>query len=124
MKQFFILVFFLFCCFTSKPQINSNKLWYRQPAKVWEEALPVGNGRLGAMIFGDPGQEVIQLNEESIWAGSKINNNNLEAITHLKELQAALFKSNYKDALELADKYFLGTPPRKPQLSATWQFID
>lgn len=54
-------------------------LWYEQPANVWVEALPVGNGRLGAMVFGHPFTERIQLNEESLWAGSPINNNNPDA---------------------------------------------
>ena len=91
---------------------NSLKLWYRQPASVWEEALPVGNGRLGAMVFGDPVHERLQINEESIWAGSKINNNNPDALKTLPVLQKALFESRYKDALKLADENFLGTPPR------------
>ncbi len=88
------------------------ELWYDRPADKWEEALPVGNGRIGAMIFGNPVHEVIQLNEESIWAGSKINNNNPEALKHLKELQQALFKSRYEEAARLAEKYMIGTPPR------------
>ena len=91
---------------------NSLKLWYRQPASVWEEALPVGNGRLGAMVFGDPVHERLQINEESIWAGSKINNNNPNALKTLPVLQKAIFESRYKDALKLADENFLGTPPR------------
>ncbi len=88
------------------------KLWYKAPAKVWEEALPVGNGRLGAMVFGNAVNERIQINEESIWAGSKINNNNPKALTALPELQTALFESRYKDAFKIADENFLGTPPR------------
>ena len=49
------------------------ELWYEQPAKNWEEALPVGNGRLGAMIAGSPDQETIWLNEDSIWSGKPLN---------------------------------------------------
>ncbi len=74
--------------------------------------MPVGNGRLGAMVFGNPVHERIQLNEESIWAGSKINNNNPKALKALPELRDALFGSRYKDALKLAEDNFLGTPPR------------
>jgi alpha-L-fucosidase 2 len=91
---------------------NRLKLWYNQPAVLWEEALPVGNGRLGAMVFGDPVHERLQLNEESLWAGSKIENNNREALTHLPEVRDALFKGEYTRALELSGKYLLGTPPR------------
>ncbi len=87
------------------------KLWYRQPAMAWEEALPAGNGRLGAMVFGDPVNEHLQLNEESIWAGSKINNNNPDALRTLPSLRKALFESRYRDALKLAGDNFLGTPP-------------
>lgn len=96
---------------TEKPN-DSMKLWYRQSASAWEEALPVGNGRLGAMVFGDPVNERLQLNEESIWAGSKINNNNPDALKNLPELQKALFESKYSKALKIADKNLLGTPPR------------
>ena len=46
------------------------RLWYAQPARNWNEALPVGNGRLGAMVFGGPSKERLQLNEESLWAGT------------------------------------------------------
>jgi alpha-L-fucosidase 2 len=91
---------------------NDLELWYKSPAQKWTEALPVGNGRLGGMVFGDYNHERIQLNEESVWAGSKINNNNPQAKEHLKEIQKAIFKDEYKKALELSDKYLLGTPPR------------
>ena len=115
--SYFLAVFYF--CFaiagcknSSEIKTSDLKLWYKNPASVWEEALPVGNGRLGAMIFGDPVHERLQLNEESIWAGSKINNNNPNALKALPELQKALFESRYKDALKLAEENFLGTPPR------------
>ncbi len=96
----------------NKPEKAADiKLWYKQPASAWEEALPVGNGRIGAMVFGDPVHEHLQLNEESIWAGSKINNNNPNALKTLPKLQKAIFESRFKDALKLADENFLGTPP-------------
>jgi alpha-L-fucosidase 2 len=95
-----------------KPVDNSLTLWYEQPAKVWDEALPVGNGRLGAMVFGDPLNERIQINEESIWAGCPVNNNNPGSLTHLPEIQKALFESRFKDAWQLANDHMLGTPPR------------
>jgi alpha-L-fucosidase 2 len=100
------------CSKSSDKNGDALKLWYNQPALVWEEALPVGNGRLGAMVFGNPVNERLQLNEESIWAGSKMNNNNPNALKSLPELQKALFDSRYKDAFEIADKNLLGTPPR------------
>jgi alpha-L-fucosidase 2 len=92
---------------------NSDlELWYKSPAKIWTEALPVGNGRLGGMIFGGYRKERIQLNEESVWAGSRINNNNPQARTHLVEIQQAIFKGDYKNALDMSNKYLLGTPPQ------------
>jgi alpha-L-fucosidase 2 len=100
------------CNKSSVESKNPLKLWYENPASVWEEALPVGNGRLGAMVFGNPVNERLQLNEESIWAGSKINNNNPDALKALPALQKALFESRYKDAFKIADENFLGTPPR------------
>ncbi|MCD6543887.1 MAG: glycoside hydrolase N-terminal domain-containing protein, partial [Flavobacteriaceae bacterium] len=53
----------------SKNSSFNNTIWYAQPATKWMQALPVGNGRLGAMVFGDPQKERIQLNEDSMWAG-------------------------------------------------------
>ena len=111
--QFLIITVVLTgCSKTPDNQLDELKLWYKQPATVWEEALPVGNGRLGAMVFGDPVHERLQLNEESIWAGSKLNNNNPDALKALPELQKALFNNNYKTALKIAGANFLGTPPR------------
>lgn len=96
----------------SLAQKNDLELWYQQPAKEWGEALPVGNGRLGAMVFGKYDHENIQLNEESVWAGSKIDNNNPGAKGHLHEIQQDIFQGKYKKALDLSDKYLVGTPPR------------
>jgi alpha-L-fucosidase 2 len=93
-------------------QNNDLELWYKQPAKEWGEALPVGNGRLGAMVFGNYDHENIQLNEESLWAGSKVDNNNPGAKEHLHEIQQDIFQSEYKKALSLSDQYLVGTPPR------------
>lgn len=77
------------------------KIWYKQPAKNWNEALPVGNGRLGAMVFGKAAEEVIQLNESSLWSGGPVNPNpNPDAAKALPEVRKALFSENY----ELANK--------------------
>jgi alpha-L-fucosidase 2 len=62
------------------------KLWYVSPAKQWTEALPVGNGRLGAMAFGDPCNEIIQLNENTVWAGQPNRNDNAGAKGALPEV--------------------------------------
>jgi len=99
--------------FEKNEKTNSNlKLWYNQPAKKWTEALPIGNGRLGAMVFGGIKNERIQLNEESLWGGVQINNNNPGASKHLAEIQQLLLVGESSKARKLADKYLLGTPPR------------
>ncbi|WP_150452145.1 glycoside hydrolase family 95 protein [Arenibacter lacus] len=64
-----LLVFTIYSCQTQEKETSSNEIWYAQPASQWMEALPVGNGRLGAMVFGDPNNERIQLNEDSMWPG-------------------------------------------------------
>ena len=87
-------------------------LWYQQPAQIWTEALPVGNGRLGAMIFGNPFKERIQLNEESLWAGSQINSNNPEAIENLSIVQQLILDNNLEKATQLIGENMLSTPPR------------
>ena len=89
---------------------SQNILWYKQPAVEWVEALPVGNGRLGGMIFGNPKVEQIQLNEESLWGGSKIANNNPEAFSHLAEIRQLILDGKIPEAFELADKYISGIP--------------
>lgn len=91
---------------------HNNTLWYNQPAKVWEEALPVGNGRLGAMIFGNPYHETIQVNEESLWSGAPINSNNPEAREHLDEIRRLVLEHNYVEANKLVARHMVGTPPR------------
>ncbi|OJY86456.1 MAG: hypothetical protein BGP14_21090 [Sphingobacteriales bacterium 44-15] len=106
-----LLILLVFSSLFSYAQ-EDIQLWYTKPAAIWTDAMPVGNGRLGAMVFGRYGQERIQMNEESIWAGSKINNNNKEAAAHLPEIQQALFKGEYKKALQLSTDYLVGTPPR------------
>ncbi|TWI84557.1 glycoside hydrolase family 95 protein [Chitinophaga japonensis] len=80
-------------------QSNELKLWYRQPATEWTEALPVGNGRLGAMIFGGAREALIQLNEATLWSGGPVNNQvNPEAYKHLPAVREALFKGDYATA--------------------------
>lgn len=96
----------------TKETSSNPKLWYKGPAEKWIEALPIGNGRLGAMVFGGIENERIQLNEESLWAGNKINNNNPESSKHLQEIQQLLLSDENKKARDLADKTMLGTPPR------------
>lgn len=79
------------------------KLWYRQPATVWNEALPIGNGRLAAMVFGGPQKERLQLNEETVWAGEP--GNNIPATDFagaLPEIRNLIFSGKYQEAHDLA----------------------
>ena len=110
MKLLTLSIGLLLSCLSYGQQDNLS-LWYTKPAQKWTDALPVGNGRIGGMVFGGIQQERIQLNEESVWAGAPINNNNLGAKAHLKEIQTAIFNGDYKTANELSKKYLVGTPP-------------
>ncbi|MGC8761264.1 MAG: glycoside hydrolase family 95 protein [Bryobacteraceae bacterium] len=87
------------------------KLWYRRPASQWDEALPVGNGRLGAMVFGGIELERLQLNEETIWAGGPRDPNNPAALKALPEVRRLLFEGRELEATKLAEKTMLGIPP-------------
>ena len=79
-------------------------LRYDHPAARWTEALPVGNGRLGAMVFGDPAAEHLQLNEDSLWSGAPTDGNNPGAKEILPQVRAALFAGDYVKATELSKK--------------------
>jgi len=81
-------------------------LWYDHPAAEWLEALPVGNGRIGAMVFGGVGQERIALNELSLWSGEPQDADEPEARAHLGEIRALLFAGRYAEAEALAGRYF------------------
>ena len=83
---------------------QTQKLWYAQPAKAWEEALPLGNGRLGAMVYGDPASDNIQLNENTFWAGGPHNNINPEALQSLAEIRRLIAVGDHKAAEALAAK--------------------
>jgi alpha-L-fucosidase 2 len=87
-------------------------LWYRQPARNWNEALPAGNGRLGAMVFGGVDTERLQLNEETIWEGFERDANNPNALRALPEVRRLLFEGKELEATELASKTMMGIPER------------
>ncbi|SHE88401.1 glycoside hydrolase family 95 protein [Dysgonomonas macrotermitis] len=77
------------------------KLWYDRPADLWVEALPLGNGRLGAMVYGNPAHEEFQLNEETIWGGSPYNNTNPLAKDALPEIRQLIFEGQNLKAQEM-----------------------
>lgn len=107
----------------AEPSHDDNlKLWDTRPASEWVDALPIGNGRLGAMVFGgsavesdnkanpnpappDPGKETLQLNEGTLWSGMPVDGNNLEAKQYLPEIRkAVLEEKDYHKADELCRK--------------------
>ncbi|MRH41589.1 glycoside hydrolase family 95 protein [Aquibacillus halophilus] len=90
---------------------NKNKrLYYKQPAKEWNEALPIGNGRLGGMVFGRVLKERVQLNEDSVWYGGPRDRNNPDALKHLPQIRKLLSDGRLKEAEDLAALTFTGTP--------------
>jgi alpha-L-fucosidase 2 len=104
---------------------NENVLWYRTSAKVWEEALPIGNGKLGAMIFGGVADERIQLNESTLWDGFASDHSNPNALKALPEVRRLLFENKNNEAVELASKTMMGIPSRiKPYQSLGELWFD
>ena len=93
---------------------RSLVLWYNRPAAKWTEALPIGNGRLGAMVFGGIQSERLQLNEDTIWAGEKRDRNNPEGARNLPEVRRLLFANKPKEAEALAEKTIISIPKRLP----------
>lgn len=94
------------------------KLWYDKPAIAWEEALPLGNARLGAMVYGTPQREEVQLNEETIWGGSPYRNDNPKAISALPDVQKLIFEGKNEEADKLINATFFGGPHGMPYQTA------
>ena len=98
--------------YSTPPQ--SLILWYRQPGASWNEALPIGNGRLAAMVFGGIRHERIQLNEDTIWAGEKRNRINPDGALNLAEVRRLLLAGKPKEAEALAERSIISIPKRMP----------
>ncbi|HXW06794.1 MAG TPA: glycoside hydrolase family 95 protein [Vicinamibacterales bacterium] len=96
------------------PAARALTLWYRQPASQWDHAMPLGNGRLGAMVFGQVNRERIQLNEESLWMGGPQERDNPEALSHLPEVRRLLFAGRPREANAVAERRLMGRPHRLP----------
>ncbi|WP_201002202.1 glycosyl hydrolase family 95 catalytic domain-containing protein [Paenibacillus glycanilyticus] len=89
---------------------HEDTLLYYSPAKQWEEALPIGNGRLGAMIFGDPRAERVQLNEDSLWYGGPRDRHNPDALPNLAEIRKLIFEGKLQEAERLATMALTAIP--------------
>ena len=105
MKKTLLIALVTMISFSCSSQNNDLKLWYDTPASQWTDALPLGNGRLGAMVFGTPAQERIQINEETIWGGGPHNNVNYAAKDGLDKIRQALWEGRRSDAQALCDEY-------------------
>ncbi|MDD4771930.1 MAG: glycoside hydrolase family 95 protein [Bacteroidales bacterium] len=97
---------------------TNDVLWYSTPAKEWTEALPVGNGRLGGMVYGNPANEEIQLNEETVWGGGPHNNAAPTALNALPEVRRLIFEGKNRAAQDLVEKEF-----KTPQNGMPYQTI-
>ncbi len=104
MKIKLLIILFIFGKGIASGQVPL-KLWYKQPSgNTWENALPIGNGRQGAMIYGNVEKEIIQLNEHTVWSGSPNRNDNPLALENLAEIRKLIFDGKHKEAENLANK--------------------
>lgn len=115
--RIFALLAFLLLNLASCFSQSGYKIWFNRPAANWNEALPVGNGRLGAMIFGGIETERLELNEESVWTGSPRWDANPDALKTLPVVRRLLFEGKYKEAESLAQKGIMGNKPGNPPAS-------
>ncbi|WP_129843566.1 glycoside hydrolase family 95 protein [Streptomyces sp. RFCAC02] len=90
-----------------------HRLWYPRPARAWLEALPVGNGRLGAMVHGGVAAEELQLNEDTVWAGGPHRYDNPRAAESLSEVRRRVFDGEWDEAAALVDRDLMGIPVRQ-----------
>ena len=102
---------FLNACKTDSAGCKDYTMWFDRPAVEWEEALPVGNGRLGAMSYGNPFHECIQVNEESLWSGAPINSNNPLASKNLDKIRKLALEGRFSEAHKLTAETMVGVPP-------------
>ena len=107
---FFLLTMLSAVQLFAKEADNTERLWYARPATHWLEALPIGNSRMGAMIYGGTDTEEIQLNEETFWSGEPYNNNSKESLEYLPEVRRLIFEGKEGKAARLLDQYFVKGP--------------
>ena len=90
----------------------STKLWYDRFVDDWIHALPLGNGRVGAMMYGGPHREILEINEESLWSGRQIKETNHATPDDLKRIRTLIFEDRLAEAAQLSRETFLADPPR------------
>ena len=113
-----LLLTLLGCASEAVPEPSDLVLWYGEPAAEWTEALPVGNGRLGAMVFGGTAAERIQFNEDTVWQGEPHDYANPGAVEALPEIRRLLWAGNQAEAETLAMERFMSTPLRQKAYQA------
>ncbi|WP_439131554.1 glycoside hydrolase family 95 protein [Polaribacter sp.] len=109
MKKLIVLLLialFFSCEEKNNTQTSNNLLWYKKAASNWNEALPIGNGRIGGMLFGGVESDKIQLNEETVWAGEPGNNIPKEYYKEIEDIRALLFSGKYKEAQDMSNEVF------------------
>lgn len=107
------LLFILLTWSSGHADDRSLTLWYDEPAEEWTEALPIGNGRLGAMVFGKTDTERIQFNEDTLWTGGPHDYTHEGAKDHLPEIRRLLFEGKQREAEQLAMETFMSVPLRQ-----------
>ncbi len=114
MKKFSILALAgalaLSACTEEAQKNNDQRLWYDEPATTWLEALPLGNSRMGAMIYGGTQEEEIQLNEETFWSGGPHDNNSTMSKYYLQSVRDMIFQGREGDAKKVVDRRFIVGP--------------
>ena len=103
---------------------NTEKLWYDKPANIWLEALPIGNGSLGGMIFGGTKTAQIQLNEDTFWSGGPHNNNSNSSKNYLERVRELIFKGQETDAEKIINNEFVKGPHGMKYLSLGSLYIN
>ena len=90
----------------------STTLWYDRYRNDWIHALPLGNGRVGAMFYGSPDRETLEINEESLWSGRKLRETNHATPADLQRIRELIFEDRLAEAAQLSRETFLADPPR------------
>ena len=101
-----IFLWGILCSFLATAGADNLKLWYRQPARIWVEALPLGNSNMGVMVYGGTGVEKLQLNEETMWGGGPHRNDSPAALDALPEVRRLVFEGRSMEAQQLIDSTF------------------
>jgi alpha-L-fucosidase 2 len=111
-KIILVLTLSLICvsAFCGNDFKNDMMMWYRQPGKEWLDGMPIGNGYMGAMVFGGTGTERIALNESSFWSGSPHDYNDPNAYRYFPKIRDLVFAEKFQEAEKLADEHFWGIP--------------